>query len=140
MRVIQGDGINPQSLRAILERITAAGYAADNVAFGMGGALLQKVDRDTQKFALKCSAVRVDGAWIDVYKDPITDQGKQSKRGRLTLLRDRATGQYRSALLDEVATHAGDSDDALVTVWENGQMLQEWTLEQVRAHADAARL
>jgi nicotinamide phosphoribosyltransferase len=138
VRVIQGDGINPQSLRAILERITAAGYAADNVAFGMGGALLQKVDRDTQKFALKCSAVRVDGQWIDVYKDPITDKGKQSKRGRLTLLRDRGDGSYRSALLDEVATHAG-SEDALVTVWENGVMQQEWTLEQVRARANAAR-
>ncbi|MBB3824746.1 nicotinate phosphoribosyltransferase [Xanthomonas arboricola] len=138
VRVIQGDGINPSSLRAILERITAAGYAADNVAFGMGGALLQKVDRDTQKFALKCSAVRVDGQWIDVYKDPITDQGKQSKRGRLTLLRDRRDGSYRSALLDEVAAHA-ESEDALVTVWENGAMQQEWALEQVRARADAAR-
>lgn len=138
VRVIQGDGINPQSLHAILERITAAGYAADNVAFGMGGALLQKVDRDTQKFALKCSAVRVDGQWIDVYKDPITDKGKQSKRGRLTLLRDRDDGSYRSALLDEVAASA-DSEDALVTVWENGVMQQEWTLEQVRARADAAR-
>ncbi|EFF42134.1 conserved hypothetical protein [Xanthomonas citri pv. aurantifolii str. ICPB 11122] len=105
VRVIQGDGINPTSLRAILERITAAGYAADNVAFGMGGALLQKVDRDTQKFALKCSAVRVDGQWVDVYKDPITDQGKQSKRGRLTLLRNRNDGSYRSALLDEVDTY-----------------------------------
>jgi nicotinamide phosphoribosyltransferase len=82
--------------------------------------------------------VRVDGQWIDVYKDPITDKGKQSKRGRLTLLRDRRDGSYRSALLDEVAAQV-DSEDALVTVWENGVMQQEWTLEQVRARADAAR-
>ena len=39
VRVIQGDGINPTSIRAILERITSAGYATDNLAFGMGGAL-----------------------------------------------------------------------------------------------------
>ena len=65
VRVIQGDGINPDTIRAILQRITGDGYAADNVAFGMGGALLQRLDRDTQKFALKCSAARVDGEWVD---------------------------------------------------------------------------
>ncbi|MCW1777674.1 hypothetical protein NB693_25655 [Pantoea ananatis] len=48
VRVIQGDGVNPTSIRAILERITSAGYATDNLAFGMGGALLQRLDRDTQ--------------------------------------------------------------------------------------------
>src|SRR2546427_334888 len=58
VRVIQGDGINPDMIRAILQRITYDGYAADNIAFGMGGALLQRLDRDTQKFALKCSAAR----------------------------------------------------------------------------------
>src|SRR5262245_61164776 len=26
----------------------------------------------------KCSAARIDGRWIDVYKDPVTDRGKQS--------------------------------------------------------------
>ena len=61
VRVIQGDGVNPDSIRAILERITGAGYATDNLAFGMGGALLQQLNRDTQKFALKCSAARIDG-------------------------------------------------------------------------------
>lgn len=63
---------------------------------------------------------------------------KQSKRGRLTLLRNRHDGSYRSALLNEVDTYP-DSEDALVTVWENGVSQQEWTLEQVRARADAAR-
>lgn len=72
------------------------------------------------------------------YKDPITDQGKQSKRGRLTLLRNRNDGSYRSALLDEMDAYP-DSEDALVTVWENGVSQQEWTLEQVRARANAAR-
>ena len=78
VRVIQGDGINPNSIRAILERATSAGYAADNLTFGMGGALLQHLNRDTQNFALKCSAARIDGRWIDVYKDPVTDKGKQA--------------------------------------------------------------
>jgi nicotinamide phosphoribosyltransferase len=145
VRLIQGDGVNPTSIRAILERITSAGYATDNLAFGMGGALLQRVDRDTQKFALKCSAARVDGHWIDVYKDPVTDKGKTSKRGRMTLARDLRTGQYRTVPLRGEATALDPADapgceDAMVTVWEDGHLLQDWTLAQVRQRAAAEPL
>ena len=146
VRVIQGDGINPNSIRAILERITSAGYATDNIAFGMGGALLQQLNRDTQKFALKCSAARVDGRWIDVYKDPVTDKGKQSKRGRMTLLRHREYGGFRTvpvspdaASLSDVVKPAG-YDDAMTVVWENGRLIRDWTFAQIRERADAARL
>lgn len=145
VRLIQGDGVNPTSIRAILERVTSAGYSTDNLAFGMGGALLQRVDRDTQKFALKCSAARVDGRWIDVYKDPVTDKGKTSKRGRMTLARDLRTGQYRTVPLrgGAIALDPADApgcEDAMVTVWEDGHLLQDWTLAQVRQRAAAERL
>ena len=146
VRVIQGDGINPNSIRAILERITSAGYATDNIAFGMGGALLQQLNRDTQKFALKCSAARINGAWIDVYKDPVTDKGKQSKRGRMTLIQHREYGSFRTVMippeaasLDEIEKPMG-FDDALVTAWEDGHIVSDWTFAQVRTRADAARL
>ncbi len=146
VRVIQGDGVNPDSIRAILERITAAGYAADNVAFGMGGALLQRLDRDTQKFALKCSAARVNGRWIDVYKDPVTDSGKQSKRGRMSLLRHREYGQFRTVSVpssNEPVTGPQmplGFEDAMVTVWENGRLLHDDDLAAVRGRANTARL
>lgn len=146
VRVIQGDGINPTSIRSILERITSAGYATDNVAFGMGGALLQRLDRDTQKFALKCSAARVAGQWRDVYKDPITDKGKQSKRGRMTLLRHREYGSYRTVMLPADAASLADVvkpagfDDVLETVWEDGKLLRDWTFAEIRERANAARI
>jgi len=146
VRVIQGDGINPTSIRAILERVTSAGYATDNVAFGMGGALLQQLNRDTQKFALKCSAARVNGQWIDVYKDPVTDKGKQSKRGRMTLLQHREYGQFRTEPVRADAASLADVhkpmgfDDAMVTIWEDGMLVNDWTFAQVRTRANAARL
>jgi len=146
VRVIQGDGINPTSIRAILERVTSAGYATDNVTFGMGGALLQQLNRDTQKFALKCSAARINGEWIDVYKDPVTDKGKQSKRGRMTLLQHREYGQFRTEpvpadvpSLDDVHKPMG-FDDAMVTIWEDGKLVSDWTFADVRKRANAARL
>lgn len=146
VRVIQGDGINPNSIRAILERITSAGYATDNVAFGMGGGLLQQLNRDTQKFALKCSAARVGGRWIDVWKDPVTDKGKQSKRGRMTLLRNRGTGSFRTEPVPPEATSLADIamppgfEDAMITVWEDGRLVSDWTFAQVRERANATRL
>jgi nicotinamide phosphoribosyltransferase len=144
VRVIQGDGINPASLRQILERITAAGYSADNVAFGMGGALLQQMNRDTQKFALKCSAARVHGAWRDVYKDPVTDRGKSSKRGRLTLVNSDEFGTWRTVpvppeveSLDAFEAPAGYGH-ALKTVYENGVLVVDQSFAEVRARAARA--
>ncbi|HEU4856527.1 MAG TPA: nicotinate phosphoribosyltransferase [Rhodanobacteraceae bacterium] len=143
VRVIQGDGVNPDSIRLILERITHARYSAENLAFGMGGALLQKLDRDTQKFALKCSAARIDGKWTDVYKDPVTDHAKASKRGRLTLARHRGHGSFRTVVLPGgavagAAAALGEGwEDALGTVWEDGRLMRDWTLAEVRARSEA---
>lgn len=139
VRVIQGDGINPNSIRAILERITTAGYAADNVTFGMGGALLQQLNRDTQKFALKCSAARVNGQWIDVYKEPVTDKGKMSKRGRMTLVHHREHGTYKTLPVNDGATVMPlGYKDALVTIWENGELVQDWKFADIRGRANIA--
>lgn len=141
VRLIQGDGVDPEGIRAILERITGAGFATDNIAFGMGGGLLQKVHRDTQKFALKCSAARVAGKWIDVYKQPVTDPGKDSKRGRLKLIRHREHGTYKTIgippeLEDSQAMALPQEwEDAMETVWENGQLMRDWTFAQVRARS-----
>merc|ERR1719469_1280299 len=85
IRVIQGDGIDIGSLQMILDAMKEAKWAADNLAFGSGGALLQKLHRDTQKCAFKCSYAMVKGQGVDVFKDPITDAGKKSKKGKLSL-------------------------------------------------------
>lgn len=80
--IIWGDGITPQTIDKILSATEKWGWAASNFAFGSGGDLMQNVNRDTLKMAIKCSAIKVNGEWRDVYKDPITDQGKKSLRGR----------------------------------------------------------
>merc|ERR550514_1683227 len=83
--MIQGDGIDYQSLTGILQRLMDEGFAADNLAFGSGGALLQKLNRDTFKCAFKCAEITVNGEKREVFKDPITDAGKASKKGVMTL-------------------------------------------------------
>jgi nicotinamide phosphoribosyltransferase len=126
VRLIQGDGVCAASIEAILAEMKARGLSADNVAFGMGGELLQKVNRDTQKFAMKASAICVNGQWREVYKDPITDQGKRSKKGRLALVR--VNGQFQTVSRDTIPAGANE----LVTVFRNGKLLVEYTLAEVR--------
>jgi nicotinamide phosphoribosyltransferase len=131
VRVLQGDGINHASIRSILYTITLAGYSADNVVFGQGGALLQIVNRDDQKFAMKCSAALVDGKWVDVYKDPITDKGKRSEKGKLKLVKD--VDQYIT-----VSSHDkmfAILHDEMEVVFENGVLIRDMTFDEVRANA-----
>ena len=100
--------------------------SAENIVFGMGGGLLQKCDRDTQKFAMKCSAIRVNGEWRDVYKEA---PGKASKRGRLALLKQGS--QYVT-----VAHDGNAADDQMRLVYHNGDLMVDDTLEEIRARAN----
>lgn len=126
VRVIQGDGINEDSIRKILNTVVQDGYSASNIAFGMGGALLQQVNRDTQRFAYKCSEVTVDGLFVPVFKDPITDPGKKSKSGRLDLIN-------RGGILKTVAGPTFGSE--MSVVYENGKLRKEYTLDEIRKRA-----
>lgn len=129
VKVLQGDGINLDSIKEILFHVAVDGFSTDNVVFGMGGALLQKLDRDTQKWAMKCSSIQVDGEWRDVFKDPIDDKGKSSKRGRITL--------YKPNSMYYTAAERSESDihEVLTTVFENGKLITEYTFDEIRERA-----
>lgn len=127
VRVIQGDGINRNMIFDILQAMYNEGYSASNIAFGMGGGLLQQVNRDTMKFAYKCSVVGVNGKFREVYKDPITDPGKKSKCGFVSLVKE--NGGYKT-LTSSVPFIEGD--DEFEVVFENGKILKEYTLEEIR--------
>jgi len=123
IRVIQGDGIDHQMIHIVLAAMMAHGFSADNIAFGSGGGLLQKFDRDTNRFAFKCSSVQGSFGQRDVYKDPITDMVKTSKRGRLSLIKN-GQGQFQT-----VPQHTVDpAEDFLQTVFLNGELVnrQNW--------------
>lgn len=124
VRLIQGDGVNPSSIEAILMNFKAHGFSADNIAFGMGGALLQHMNRDTQEFAMKASAVMVNGEWRDVSKSPIGQASKKSKGGRFSVVMEQ--GRLITIGYDE------NEEDYLRTVLINGTLVRDMTLAQVR--------
>lgn len=132
LRVIQGDGIDMESMEVILKCLTDRGWSASNIAFGSGGGLLQKVNRDTQKWAFKCCFAEVKGKPVDVRKDPVTDPGKRSKAGRLDLVeRD---GLFQTVALgpEEVAAEG----TAMQTVFEHGEILAHTTLADCRTRME----
>lgn len=130
LRVIQGDGIDEVTLPLVLAAMMWKGWSADNIAFGSGGGLLQNVTRDTCKFAYKCSNITRNGKDIDVYKDPITDEGKVSKRGRLGLLKD--NGKYRT--LEQLIPTVDDGE--LKTVFKDGELLVDQNFEDIRKRSE----
>ena len=91
--------------------------------------MLQQLDRDTQKFALKCSEITLkDGTGFPVFKDPVTDPGKVSKAGRLSLVFQ--NGEFKSVPIESTKS------DILETVYENGKILRDQTFTSVRINSE----
>lgn len=149
--ILQGDGVDHLSLKTLLGNIVAMGFRADNIVFGSGGALLQKVNRDTYKFAMKASAIAVPVPaedpiftgeqvlrWQGIAKNPITDPGKKSKEGVLTLARHIRSGMVETIRIDrfgKIESLPEGYEDMMATVYDHGKILNETTLAEVRERA-----
>jgi len=137
VRVIQGDGVNYEEIKELYSSLANAGVSAENLVFGMGGALLQKLDRDTQKFAMKCSYAEVDGQGVIVQKRPLEldadgrlhESFKRSKGGLLKLIKK--DGKFQTVQQHEEP----ELPDEMQVVFENGMLQRELTFEEVRANA-----
>jgi nicotinamide phosphoribosyltransferase len=121
--------------------LDAEKISPENLALGMGGKLLQAdINRDTQNFATKACYAIVNGEEKNIVKSPtemdvdgnITKSFKKSKQGRLKLVKNE-DGTYRT-----VTSMDADYDtvkDELVEVFRNGEILKDWTFEEVRERA-----
>ncbi|XP_064512403.1 nicotinamide phosphoribosyltransferase isoform X2 [Pseudopipra pipra] len=133
LRVIQGDGVDINTLQEIVEGMKKNKWSIENIAFGSGGALLQKLTRDLLNCSFKCSYVVTNGLGVNVFKDPVADPNKRSKKGRLSLHRT-PTGEY-------VTLEEGKGDleeygqDLLHTVFKNGKVTKSYSFDEVRQNA-----
>jgi len=139
IRILQGDGIDKESIIEIIDVIMDAGYAPSNLIFGSGGGLLQKFDRDTDKFAIKCSALEIEDPhgkgtiWRDVFKDPITSKMKKSKKGRMVLHK---TGSDYMTITHSENEMYDQYHDELQLIFRNGVLYNEVDLLGVRERAE----
>ncbi|KKM66610.1 hypothetical protein LCGC14_1479460 [marine sediment metagenome] len=128
--IIYGDFISYGMIDDILSAVTKEGFTTDNIVFGMGGGLLQQVNRDTYKFAIKNSACAdFDHKWIGIAKNPLTDPGKKSKKGRLQLVME--NGEFKTQSYN---MHQEDKD-LLLPIFENGKLVKDYTWDDIRERA-----
>lgn len=133
IRIIQGDGIDLKAIEDILQMYKNKGFSAENIAFGSGGGLLQKFDRDTNKFAIKCSYAEINGVGVNVYKDPITSSGKTSKKGRLKLHSHPNTNTFTTlSSADETPQQFNSYIDSMEVVFENGEIKKQQSFDDIR--------
>lgn len=122
-----GDGVGYTDVYNIYANLVKYKISAENYVIGMGGNLHQKINRDTQKNAIKSSYQERNGIGYNIFKDPI-DSGKKSKRGRLALVKN--NGIYET--LENVDPRIAYKHDLLVPIFENGKLLYETNLNEMR--------
>ena len=137
-RIIWGDGIDEDAIRGMLNLLKERGYAASNISFGSGGWLMQSHTRDSQGWAVKCSSITVKEGnkeiQRDVFKDPITDKKKVSKKGRVTTYK-RPDGTYFVDTIGSIDSANENATDILETVYEDGIVMNKVSLSEVRANS-----
>ncbi|QQZ19765.1 nicotinate phosphoribosyltransferase [Rhodococcus sp. 21391] len=125
VRVVQGDGVNRDSLPRVYAELERRGFSAENAIFGMGGGLLQHCNRDTMNFGQKASAVCVNGEWRGIAKAPTGDAMKASKRGRLGLRLSQ--GGYQTVPRESISPE----ENILQPVFRNGKLLRKWDFSEL---------
>lgn len=130
LRVTQGDGLVLSTYAGLYAELERRGLAADNVICGMGGGLLQRVNRDTMQFGFKVNAVQRSGTWRDVFKAPTGDAVKRSKPGRLAL--QYKDGEYATVRRDSISPE----ENLLQPIYRNGKLLKLWDFKELIARSE----
>lgn len=140
IKALQGEKNTYDAIYNMGKALKGAGWSIDNIAtFGMGGALLQGHTRDELNMAVKLSALEdADGNEREVYKDPITDPGKYSKRGRFAVLNELnpITGETKPKWRQLLPGEPNPEGNLLRPIQRNGEMLIEDPFESIRARND----
>ena len=128
--LIYGDGITTERQDAILEGLKQKGFASYNIVLGLGSFTYEYVTRDNFGFAMKATYGEVNGTGRDIFKSPKTDDGtKLSAKGLLQVFIHPLTGRLQ---LKDRCTWEEEAQGELKTVFKDGQLLVDWTLEQIR--------
>jgi nicotinamide phosphoribosyltransferase len=130
--LIYGDSITLERAQDILRRLKEKGFASSNVVFGVGSYTYQYVTRDSYGFAMKATYAEINGQATELFKDPVTDGGtKKSAKG---LLRVEREGD--NFVLYDQQTKEQEAQGCLQTVFKDGVLVKETTLEEIRKLVD----
>lgn len=132
--VIQGDGVNFDSVVEILERLEEKKLSIENLVFGTGNKLLNpEAGRDLYSWSMKGTAQHIEGEneWEDLFKDPAGAVGKRSHRGRVVTWKCKLSGKIfvDRDNLDEINHYV---ENLLVTMYDHGVISNYSNFDEVR--------
>lgn len=128
--LIYGDAITVDRAKVILELMERKGFASTNIVFGVGSFTYQYVTRDTFGFAMKATSAVVNGERRAIFKDPVTDSAKSSKKSAKGLLMVEVdNGEF---YLEQDVSEEWEKKGLLETVFENGKLMKTTNLKQIR--------
>lgn len=133
--IIYGDSIDLDKEKEIYRRLEEKKFAATNLVLGYGSFTYQFKSRDSLGFAMKASWCQINGDPYNIFKDPKTDGGvKKSLKGLIIVGLDEY-GNYHA--YDQVSKVL-EKEGYLQTVFEDGKLLVDWTLKDIRRNIDAS--
>lgn len=122
---IYGDSITLERTEQICERLRTKGFASTNIVLGVGSYSMGYATRDNQGGAIKSTAIEIEGTLIEIFKDPITDDGtKKSAKGLLKVNED-------LTLTDQCSTQE-EKEGLLQIIFEDGKFIRTTTLSKIR--------
>lgn len=129
--LIYGDAITLERAKEIINRLKEKGFASTNVVFGIGSFTYQYNTRDTFGFALKSTLCVINGVEKQIFKNPKTDTDsiKKSQKGKVIVFKD---DDGKIVFLDGLFLNMNTKHDMLLPIFENGNLLNQTTLQQVR--------
>jgi len=126
--LIYGDSITLERAEQICEGLKKKGFASTNIVFGVGSYTYQYVTRDTDGYAVKATYAKIAGKEIEIFKSPKGAEFKKSAKGLTAVFKD-DNGEF---YLKDQATWSEVLNCEFVKVFENGELLKDWTLQEVR--------
>lgn len=139
--MIYGDSITYERADEMCARLEAIGFASTNIVLGIGSFTYQFVTRDTLGMAMKSTWAQVDGVGRNLFKDPVTDRGKdgvsikKSATGRLAVNRNDDGELY----LIEEATLDEEAESLLRPVFCDGVFYNTQSFGDIRAVLEAEK-
>jgi nicotinamide phosphoribosyltransferase len=106
------------------------GFASTNIVFGIGSYTYQYVTRDTDGYAVKATFAKINGVNKEIFKSPKGASFKKSAKGLTAVFKD-ANGEF---YLKDQATWDEVNNCEFVKVFENGNLVKDWTLAEIRSN------
>jgi len=138
VKAIYGDSITVQRCEQIYRILMENGFACSNVALGVGSfsfqcieenGILKPFTRDTFSSCIKATYCEIDGRPYPIFKDPKDGGFKKSQKGCCSVFEENGELRYRDGLTWQ---ETSDGDNLLQTVFKDGILVREQSLQEIR--------